>query len=229
MYININGIELFYEMKGSGSPIILLHGNGEDHTIFNVLIEQLSEKYTVYALDSRDHGKSSKTNAISYDLMMEDVAGFINVLKIDQPALYGFSDGGIVGILLALKYPDLLSRLAISGVNIRPDGIKLKYLVGIRISYFFKRDKKLLMMLTQPNIKNSYLKGIAVPTLMLAGSNDLIKEDHTKMIASNIPNSILLILKGEGHASYVVSSKKLYEILEPFLQGYLYGQPPEDR
>jgi len=215
--IKANGIELFYVKSGQGNPIILLHGNGEDHVIFDVLTEQLSQHYTVYAIDSRGHGKSGRVKTLDYQSMMEDIASFIRELDIQKPILYGFSDGGIIGLLLAIKYPDILSRLIISGANTQPDGIKTIYTILTRIAHFFTRDQKLKLMLTQPDIAKEDLNKIVTPTFILAGSKDFIKDGHTRMIAENIKNSVLRILEGEGHASYVLHSKKLYEIISPYL------------
>jgi len=219
MFIKANGTELFYQKSGEGNPILLLHGNGEDHTIFDVLAKQLSPKYTVYAIDSRDHGKSSKCKTLYYQDMMEDIAAFIRKLEIQKPILYGFSDGGIIGLLLAIHYPDMLSKLIISGANTHPSGAKKTLVVIGKIAYFFTRSRKLKLMLTQPNITEAELNKITTPTLVLAGSKDFIKDEHTRAIAKNIPNSVLNILEGEGHASYVLHSDKLYRIIKPFLEG----------
>ena len=217
MYIKVNGVELFYEKRGCGNPVVLLHGNGEDHTIFDVLIERLSQNYTVYAIDSRGHGKSGKVKDLDYRSMMEDVAAFIRELGISNAMLYGFSDGGIIGLLLAIEHPSMISRLVISGANTQTKGIKTINAIPMRIAYFFTRDQKLKLMLTQPNITNVELNTITTPTLVLAGSKDMVKDKHTRMIAENIKNSTLRILEGEDHASYVLHSKKLYDIINPFL------------
>lgn len=218
MFIKVNGIDLFYEQTGQGNPIILLHGNGESHVIFDVLMNQLKDQYTVYAIDSRDHGQSSKVNQLGYISMMKDVATFIQQLNIQKPILYGFSDGGIIGLLLAIHYPHLLSKLIISGANLTPLGVKLKFNLETVYAYLCTKDKKIKMMLTQPNIKAKQLKKISIPTLVLAGSEDLISKNHTKKIAKHIPNSTLKIVKGEDHGSYIIHSDKLYPIIAPFLR-----------
>ena len=218
MNITVNNTELFYEKTGQGKPIVLLHGNGEDHTIFDLLIKRFSENFTVYAIDSRGHGKSGKVNVLNYSDMMEDTAAFIQVLNIQKPILYGFSDGGIIGLLLAVKYPALLSKLIISGANINPGGIKKKWVLRMTLSYFFTRDDKLKLMLTQPDIKLSELNKITTPTVVLAGSNEFCTDEHTRLIAANIQGSVLNILEGENHGSYVIHSEKLYEVIKPYLE-----------
>ena len=117
MNIDVNHVNLYYEVYGSGHPVILVHGNGESHEIFDILSEKLKEDYTVYALDSRCHGRSEDTAKISYNLMAEDVIAFIEKLNIKKPVFYGFSDGGNVGLLIAVQKPDLLKELIISGAN----------------------------------------------------------------------------------------------------------------
>ena len=217
MRINVKGIELYYKTSGQGEPIILLHGNSQDHTIFRVLRHKLNTNYTVYAIDSRDHGKSSRVKRLDYISKMEDVAEFIRILALHKPIVYGFSDGGIIGLLLAIHHPDLLSKLIISGANINPDGIKPFFVLLMKIWYFFTRSNKVKLMLTQPDIKEDDLYSIETPTLILAGRKDVIKEEHTKLIARSIPGSVLKILEGEDHASYVVNSGKLYDIIREFL------------
>ena len=217
MFISVNGTNLYYEVHGNGTPIILVHGNNESHKIYDVLTEELKCNHQVYAVDSRNHGKSDKTNTISYDLMAEDFIQFIEKLNIENPILYGFSDGGIIGLLIAIKRPRLLSKLIISGANLNPDGISKSMTTIIKLGYFFSRSKNLKMMLNEPNISVADLKKIEIPTLVLAGENDVIKRAHTQLIASNITDSTLKIIPNETHSSYIIHSKKLYDLIHEFL------------
>ncbi|MBS1340599.1 MAG: alpha/beta hydrolase [Clostridia bacterium] len=217
MLINVNDINLNCEVYGYGKPIILLHGNGETHNIFDKLIYKLEKEYTVYAVDSRCHGKSEYTKLISYDLMAEDVIEFIKKLNIKAPILYGFSDGGITGLLIAIKEPQLLSNLIISGANITPDATTWLDNFFTKIAYFFTRNKLIKMMLDEPNITFEELHKIAIPVHILAGEKDVIKLEHTKLIAENIKNSTLKIILKETHGSYIVHSEKIYEILKEYL------------
>lgn len=218
MLQKVQDITLYYEKTGQGSPIILLHGNGEDHRVFDKLILKLSGEYTVYAIDSRGHGKSSKTKSLDYYLMAEDIVEFIKLQNIGKPILYGFSDGGILGLIIAFRYPHLLSKLIISGANIHPEGIKLKYIKLFRFIYSVTRSPKFRLMLTQPDINDEDLRKICVETYVLAGSDDMIEEKHTRHIAECIEKSTLKILEGENHMSYVTHSPKLYGIIKPFLE-----------
>lgn len=214
MIIRLNNIELFYEKTGSGPPLILLHGNGEDHFIFDEIAARLSEKFTVYCLDTRGHGKSSRVNSFHYEDMADDVVFFIEMLHLQKPALYGFSDGGIVGLLIACTHPKLLSFMVISGANIDPLGLKSLPFLGFKLLHFFNRDPKLKLLLTEPSITEKELSRIIIPVYVTAGSRDLIKEEHTKRIARAIPGSTLKLFPGESHSSYVVHSTKLLQVIE---------------
>ncbi len=217
MKIKVNDIELYYEKYGTGKPIILIHGNQESHEIFDKLIEKLKSNYEVFAIDSRCHGKSENPKEISYNLMCDDIINFIKELNIEKPILYGFSDGGIIGLLVAIKEHDLLSNLIISGANITPDVFTTFDLLLTKLFYFFTRSKYIKMMLDEPNITIEDLKKITIPVHVLAGEKDIIKLEHTKLIANNIKNSTLEIIKNENHGSYIIHSDKLYEIIKKYI------------
>lgn len=213
MYIDTGKIKLFYEKTGHGTPLIMLHGNGEDHTIFNKAISILKKHYTVYAIDSRNHGKSDTAGELHYEDMADDIYDFITILNIKKPIIYGFSDGGIIALILAVKHQDILSRIIVSGVNTKPDGLKAIHRLTYKISYFFTKSKRIKMMLTEPNITDDMLKKIKISTVITAGSNDMIRQRHLKHIADCIENSTFTIFKGELHGSYVVNSTKIAEFI----------------
>lgn len=213
MFLDTGKIKLYYEKTGTGKPIILLHGNGEDHKIFNKTVQILKNHYTVYAIDSRDHGKSGKVNELHYEDMADDIYDFITMLGIEKPIVYGFSDGGILALILAVKHQDILSKIIVSGVNAAPNGLKTIHILTYKISYFFHKNPKVKMMLTEPNISDNMLKSIKIPAVITAGSNDMIKQRHMQHIADCIPNSTFTIFKNELHGSYIVNSTKIAEFI----------------
>lgn len=217
MYIEVNGIRLFYEVYGEGKPIVLLHGNQESHDIFDKLIAKLESKYKIYAIDSRCHGKSENSDEISYKLMCDDVIEFIKKLNIKSPILYGFSDGGIIGLLVAIKEPEVLSNLIISGAQLNPNGGTLFTIMLDKLVYFFTRNKLVKMMVNEPDISLNDLHKISIPVHVIAGEKDLIKYEHSKLIADNIKNSTLEIVPKESHGSYIVHNDKIYEIIKKYL------------
>lgn len=222
MYIQLNGQVIYYEKSGTGSPVLLVHGNGETHKIFEVLIPELSKKHTVYALDTRGHGLSAPVKEFHYTDMAEDVAAFVQALDLVKPAFYGFSDGGIVGLIAASKYPTLFSVLAVSGANLTPSGLHLSERLSDRVHYMKSKDPLLKLMLEEPSITREDLSKITIPTLVLAGEKDMIKKSETKRIAAGISDSTLKILPGETHSSYVVRSPKLFPLLDEFFSTHCY-------
>lgn len=206
MYIKINDVNLYYTKAGIGKPLIMLHGNGQTHDIFKRSISLLKEHFTVYAVEFRDHGNSSKVSELHYSDHAEDIYCFINQLNIRKPVYYGFSDGGIVGLMLAYQYPELLSKLIISGPNINPRGLNIYSRYFMKLMYGITKSKKIKMMLDEPDISINDLRKIKVPTYITGGNFDIITTRHLKFIQRHIKNSVLRIYKYHGHGSYVMNS-----------------------
>ena len=217
MKILVNGIELFYEVIGQGQPLLLVHGNGEDHHIFDALVNILKDQFTCYCIDSRGHGQSSLVDTYSYQAMAEDIIELINILELKNVVYYGFSDGGIIGLLIASQ-TELLDYLIVSGANTDPRGLKSNIYYLMKLSYWLKPDPKVKMMLEQPHLSNQQLNLIKAKTLVLAGSKDMIKESHTINLAHYISGSQLMILPGESHGSYIINSTKLAPLILDFVK-----------
>jgi pimeloyl-ACP methyl ester carboxylesterase len=211
MLIEVNGTRLHYEKRGEGRPLILLHGNGEDHTIFQQALLLLEKRFCCYAVDSRCHGQSWG-GALHYSEMAEDMLCFMEQLDLRDVIFYGFSDGGIVGLLAAAQ-TDRISTLIVSGANLTPMGIKLWERLKMRVGYLFRKDPKLALMLNEPYISDDILARIRADTLVLAGDSDVIYEEETRHIADAIPGAELQILEDEDHGSYIVHSEKIAKLI----------------
>ncbi len=217
MLAQVNGTTLYYEKTGTGRPLMLVHGNGEDHTIFDEAVAVLRQHYTCYTPDSRGHGQSAPANELHYADMAADAVALIRSLDLRDVAFYGFSDGGIVGLLAAAQCPAITS-LIVSGANITPGGVRPAARCGMLVDYLRRRDPKTKLMLAEPHIPDALLGRITAKTLVLAGENDLIRERQTRHIAAAIPNAKLRILPGEDHGSYVVHSQRIARLLLDFLR-----------
>ena len=217
MLISVNGIDLFYECIGQGQPLILLHGNDEDHRIFDHIACELKDFFTVYLIDSRGHGQSTKDCLLSYHLMASDIIAFIKQLNIIDPIIFGFSDGGIVSLLMAIEDQVNLKKIIISGVNVHPFGIAFFTYIKYLIEYLKHGSKTIKMMLSQPHIKKSELNQIRIPVIMTAGENDVIRKKHTLYIHKNIKGSVLKIVCDHDHQSYVIDNVQLIKIIMPYL------------
>ena len=212
MKIAVNGVELNYEVIGSGDPLIMVHGNSEDHTIFTEAADVLKDHYTCYLVDTRSHGKSSKVKQLHYKDMARDYMEFIKALELKNVTFFGFSDGGILGLLIGME-SDLIDTLIVSGANTYPGAVSDRMARIMKIIYFFTRSDKFRLMLNEPDIRAEDLQKISCRTFVLAGFEDAVKRENTDFIAANIPDSTEMILEGESHTSHIVHSTKIAEII----------------
>ena len=202
-------IELYYQEKGTGEPFIFLHGNGESSSYFGNQINYFQRKYRVIALDTRGHGKSPRGDApFTIEQFSCDLYDFMNAHQIPSAIILGFSDGANIAMKFAMKHPDMVKALILNGGNLNPKGVKrttqLPIEIGYKIARHFaakspdagKNAEMLGLMVNDPNIEPHELSRITMPTLVICGTNDMIKESHTKEIAENLPNAVLTILKG---------------------------------
>lgn len=203
-------ITLHYEEKGQGTPLILLHGNGEDHTYFVHQMDYFSATRRVIALDTRGHGQSPRGTApFSIEQFGEDLLDFMDTHQLAQADLLGFSDGGNIALTFALQHPERIRRLVLNGANLNPSGVKpsvqIPIVLGYHMATFFgkksqkaHRNAELLgLMVKEPNLKPEELRRIPNPTLVIAGTKDMIREEHTKEIFRNLPHAELAILPGD--------------------------------
>lgn len=228
-FIETNGVKLYYEIYGNGEPLLLLHGAGQSISAFTDQIDYFSSHYKVIALDSRGRGRSSDNDAeLTYINQVKDVKGFLDILQIDSVDIVGWSDGGIIGLMLAINYPEKVNKLVAMGANINPEGLfpeRLQYHKGNLAELETKNNledkfyiKLLKALINYPQLKFEDLNNISAPTLIMAGDHDLIQDTHTVKIFQSIPNSNLAILPGETHWLPESNSKLFNSIVFDFLK-----------
>ena len=222
-------IKLNYIEKGMGFPLILLHGNGENLSYFKHQIEYFSNKYRVIAIDTRGHGDSKRGSApFRIHQFAQDLHDFMEEMQIDKAHLLGFSDGGNIALVFTLKYQQKVERLILNGANLNQRGVKAKIQIPIVIGYYIasmfakrseeaKRKSEMLgLMVNDPNIPVTELSKITVPTLVIAGTNDMIKEKHTRMIQEHMKDSKLKLLEGD----HFIANQK-YTEFNKAVEGFL--------
>ena len=205
----IMDINHFYIEQGTGFPLILLHGNGEDCAYFTRQIDSFSENFHVIALDTRGHGQTPRGEApFTIRQFAEDLLAFMDQHNIEKAHLLGFSDGGNIAMVFALAHPERVDKLILNGANLDASGVKRKIQIPIEIGYriakFFarkspkaKKNAEMLgLMVNDPNVNPEELSRIQNKTLVIAGDNDMIKDQHTRLIAQFIPGAELCILQG---------------------------------
>lgn len=220
---------LNFTEKGYGAPLILLHGNGESSGYFVNQIDRFANEYRVIAVDTRGHGASPRGNKpFTLETFADDLKNLLDSLNIEKANILGFSDGGNIAVIFALKYPERVASLVLNGANLFPSGLKSSFLIPVKVlfavfsllSHFSRRAKRrselLYLMAKQPNIQPERLSSIKCPVLVIAGTQDVIKEKHTKLIAASLPDSSLCFLKG-GHSIAKTNSVEFNSAVEKFL------------
>ena len=197
-------IQLHYTEHGSGEPLILLHGNGEDSSYFEHQIAFFQHRYRVIAVDTRGHGKSPRGTApLTLNQFADDLRAFMDELDIASAHILGFSDGANVAILFALAHPTRVKSLILNGGNLFPEGLTDQTRREIDEEYeqaVSANDENLLellrLMIDEPHIDPAQLAALSIPTLVVAGTDDMIEEAHTRLIAESIPNAQLTLIEG---------------------------------
>lgn len=219
-YAPVNGIEMYYAIYGEGDPILLIHGGLANSDYWANQVAALAKTHKVIVADSRGHGRSSWTaERIGYDLMASDYLALLDFLKIPKAAIVGWSDGGIIGLDIAMQHPERVTRLFAQAANVTTDGVKPGLDQTPAFGAFIKRsageherlspaplqNKAFLALIekmwaTEPSWTKAQLSGIRVPTAIVLGDHDeAIQRDHTEYMAQAIPGAKLIILKDVSH------------------------------
>jgi len=228
--MNSNDIQLSFTEQGTGEVLLLLHGNNEDSDFFVNQIPHFSKKYRVIAVDTRGHGKTLRgEKPFTIRQFADDLFYFMEEHKIEKATILGFSDGGNIALLFALKYPEKVEKLIVNGANLNPQGVvffeqlitDVEFYVMFLLSKFNDRCKKkaemLRLMVKDPNINKEELQKIKVETLVIAGTKDLIKERHTREIYKAIPNAKISFVEG-NHFMAKYNHKDFNKAVDMFLE-----------
>lgn len=232
-YIQHRGFKMYYEVYGKGEPLLIIHGNGGSINNFENQIPYFSKNYQVILADSRAHGKSiDQGDSLSYEMMTDDLNALLDTLHINSCNVIGWSDGGIEGLMLAIRHPEKVKKLAVTGANLIPDPIlstdpwvvetviaAIDSLKKLPVSFETKRQLKLQrLLINEPHITHAALQTIACPTLVIGGDQDVIMPRHTLEIAENIKKSNLWILPNSGHSTPLAYKDLFNETVRTFFE-----------
>ncbi|MGO6710398.1 alpha/beta fold hydrolase [Rhizobium johnstonii] len=216
----VNDIKMYYAEYGEGDPILFIHGGLGNAEVWGHQVADFAKDHLVIVADSRGHGRSTRSQQpFGYDLMTSDYVALLDYLKIDKVTLVGWSDGGIIGIDMAMKHPEKLTRVIAQAANVTTDGVKADVMnnktfndyINVAGDYYRKLSPTpneydafvtqiSEMWATQPAWTAADLGKIAVPITLAIGDHDeAVKLDHTEMMAKDIPGAKLVILKNASH------------------------------
>jgi pimeloyl-ACP methyl ester carboxylesterase len=230
-FYTIRGFKMYAEIYGQGEPLLIIHGNGGSIKDFIYQIPYFEKKYKVIVADSRAQGNSADSgDSLTYEMMADDYAALLDAMRIDSAYVIGWSDGGINALLLAIRHPEKVKKLASTGANLVPDTTAVpKEIWDIALpTYLALKEKtqktpeekggyKLLRLLAeQPHIPLTDLQKISCPSLIIGGDHDVIKEEHTMLIYKNIPKAYLWILPGSGHSTPVFYKDDFNKVVDRF-------------
>jgi pimeloyl-ACP methyl ester carboxylesterase len=231
---SIRGHSMFYAMKGHGPTLLLLHGGGDsgEHS-FARQLDEFAEHHLIVAPDQVGQGRTPDVRGpLTYTGMMEDTVALLQRLRLKAVDVVGFSDGGILALMLAVRHPELVRRLVVSGVNIAPEGLNPDDLEELRATQTPKPktiDEKLAhLWLTSPTeseLNLAMLAKIVKPVLVISGDRDAITLEHTLKIFHALPDAELCVLPGTDHATFSGRSEWLNPIVHAFLDRPLRPTP----
>ena len=222
--VEANGIKIHYAIYGKGWPVIFLHGGLANTDYWGNQVPVVAAHHTVILMDSRGHGRTTRdARPYGYDLMADDVVALMDVLKIPKADIVGWSDGGILGIDLAMRHKDRVGKVFAFAANTVTSGVVEGVEKNPTFAAFIGRagheyaehsatpkqydafvDQISKMWADQPNWTDDQLKAIDTPILVVDGDHDeAIKRAHTEYIAATIPHAGLLILPNVSHFAFL--------------------------
>ena len=236
----VNGISVYYAVYGNGPPVILLHGGLANADYWGNQIKALTARRTVIVMDSRGHGRSTRdARAYGYDLMADDVVALMDFLKVPKADVVGWSDGGILGLDLAIRHKDRVGKIFAFAANTVTSGVKDDVEKNPTFAAFIKRageeyathsatpkeydafvEQISKMWASEPNWTDAQLQAIAAPVLVVDGDHDeAIKREHTAYIAATVPHAGLLILPNASHFAFLQDPELFNFAMLHFLDG----------
>lgn len=215
-FLHNSGANIFYSEYFPADPqaptLILLHGNGEDHTYFVKQIPAFSPHFRLVLMDTRGQGQSTGGDGeLNFSVFAADLLALMDHLQIAKAHLLGFSDGGNLALTFALAHPERVQSLILNGANLNPGGVKLSTQLPIVLGYgccrllspFSRKARQngavLGLMVNHPHIPPQALATLTMPALVIVGERDMIRDRHSQLIARSLPNAQFVRIPGGDH------------------------------
>ena len=223
-YVDAGGLKTYYEAEGAGEPLVLLHGGFCPIETFGGLTPMLAEHYRVYQPERRAHGRTADVEGpLTYELMAQDTIAFLDAVDLPSAHLVGWSDGAVVGLLVALRRPDLVRRLVLIGQHINPEGLLPEVIEMMKLDkmpdmlppmlkdlyaavspdgpehWDVVLDKMWQMIKTEPNIAFAELEQVSAPTLVIVADHDFPTVEHAQAMQKSLPDARLEVVPDATH------------------------------
>lgn len=221
---------LYARIYGEGRPLLLLHGNGENHQILDAQIRHFSSFRQVIAMDTRGHGKSGiGTSSLNFNRIAKDIIRVLDYLNIESAQIIGFSDGGNLALYTAKHFPHRVDEMVIVGANFSPEGMlpevlketireyRIQRIVGHLLPALRKKAAITNLMLEKLGLRKEDLSSIKQPVLVVAGSHDMILESHTQELARLLLNGTVTIIPDASHFLMMEKPEEFNRLASDFL------------
>jgi pimeloyl-ACP methyl ester carboxylesterase len=242
-YVNAGGVRTYYEVYGEGEPLVLLHGGLATAESWVMQVPALAEGYRVYVPERRGHGRTSDAaGPITYEMMAADTAAFLDATGTGAANLVGWSDGAVVGMLVALRRPELVRKLVVIGQYFNFEGEVPEFRAMIdywgtdlpealhevydRVSpdgpehFPVVLEKMMRMWREEPDLAFSELAGVRAPVLLMQGDDDIVKVEHSAALAATLPEAQLAVVPGSSHMAPLEKPVLVNQLILDFLSDH---------
>jgi pimeloyl-ACP methyl ester carboxylesterase len=225
-FARVRGIRMYYELHGAGPPLLLLHGGAGNGMQFEKQVPAFAPTHRLIIPDCCAQGRTTdRPGPLTYHAMAEDMIALLDVLHVQRVDIMGWSDGGVIGLDMAMHHPGRVNHLVTFGANFRPDGLKAQDVEWNRTAtadsfgpgmregwtklnpqpghYEQAMNKILAMWRGQPLWRESDLARIRAKCLICAGDHDLIRPEHTAALARAIPGAQQWTVPNASHGAMI--------------------------
>jgi pimeloyl-ACP methyl ester carboxylesterase len=242
-YVNAGDVRTYYEVYGEGEPLVLLHGGLATAESWAMQVPTLAERYRVHVPERRGSGRTPDVaGPITYEMMAADIAAFLEAAGTGAAYLVGWSDGAVVGMLVALRRPELVRKLVVIGQYFNFDGQVPEFRAMIeywgsslpealhevydRVSpdgpehFPVVLEKMMRMWREEPDIALSERAGVRAPVLLMQGDDDIVKVEHSATLAATLPDAQLAVIPGSSHMATLEKPDLVNRLILDFLSNY---------
>jgi len=242
-YVNAGGVRTYYEVHGEGEPLALLHGGLATTESWAMQVPAFAQRYRVYVPERRGHGRTADVaGPITYETMAADTTAFLEATGTGTAHLVGWSDGAVVGMLVALRRPELVRKLVVIGQYFNPDGEVPEFRAMIEhwgssppealhevydlVSpdgpehFPVVLEKMMRLWREEPDIAISELRGVRAPVLLMQGDDDIVKVEHSTVLAATLPDAQLAVIPGSSHLAPLEKPDLVNRLVLDFLSAH---------